>query len=113
MKAVTLHIEVPEDIEKRLLDAGLVVWGAVGPKPDSEHLADFASTLELTRQHFGTEGDAELHGLYLDGTDIVLGHTGVSPNSPLHARILVGLWNALHGELSKDSGEDGGTDAHP
>lgn len=101
MKSVLIRVEVPDDIEARIKEAGPVVWGLVGPKSDEDHLTDFASTLRLTREHFATEGDVELHGLYLDGTEIVVGHTGVSPNSPVHARILVGLWNALHSELTK------------
>jgi len=34
-----------------------------------------------------------MHGLYIGGSDTVLCHTGTSPNSPTHARILTVLWN--------------------
>lgn len=101
MKTVTFSIDIPNDLETRIRAAGPVQWGQTGAKPDAEHLAEFATTLSETRKYFATEGDAELHGLYLDGTNFVICHTGVSPNSPLHARILTGLWNALHDQLGK------------
>lgn len=101
MKSITFSIEIPDDLEARIREAGPAQWGQTGAKPDAEHLAEFEQTLRLTREHFSTEGDAELHGLFLDGTNTVLCHTGVSPNSPLHARILTGLWNALHAEIEK------------
>jgi len=102
MKTITISVDIPDELEARLLAAGPAQWGNTGAKPDIEHLVEFAQTLTLTREHFATDGDAELHGLFLDGTNTVLCHTGVSPNSPVHARILTGLWNALHAELSKE-----------
>jgi hypothetical protein len=101
MRTVTFSIDIPEELEARIREAGPVQWGQTGAKSDAEHLAEFKTTLSETRKHFATEGDAELHGVYLDATNFVLCHTGVSPNSPLHARILTGLWNALHAEIEK------------
>lgn len=102
MRSITLTIDVPEELEARIRAAGRVDWGQVGPYPDIKHVSQFCDTLMLTREHFDElEGDLELSGLYLTGTEVVLCHTGVSPNSPLHARILTGLWNALLGEIEK------------
>ena len=97
--------DIPEDIAEHVLRMGRIQWGLSGPKSDEDHLADFASTLRLTREHFETVGDQELHGCYLNGTETVLCHTGVSPNSPIHARILVGLWNQLHDTLAAEAQE--------
>lgn len=91
--------EIPADIVKSVLALGRAEWGAVKAKPDSEHVSDFISTLRLTREHFDLgDDDRQMHGLYVQGTDIVLCHTGISPNSSQHARALVGAWNRLHDE---------------
>lgn len=92
---ITLSFSIPQDIAERVVAAGRVDWGRSEPKPDAEHVADFTRTLAETRSHFGMSGDRELHGLYLAGTDVVLCHTGTSPNGAIHARTLAGLWNAL------------------
>lgn len=91
--------DIPENVAEHVLRLGRAQWGKVDAQPDATHVAEFAQTLKLTREHFGTEGDQELHGCYLDGTNTVLCHTGVSPNSPLSASILTGLWNKLHDDL--------------
>ena len=97
MQSVTFTMELPDDLTQRLLEAGPVVWGHTGPKFDVDHIADFTDTLRKTKEYFGTTDDAtDLQGVYLDGTEIVVAHTGTSPNSAAHARLIVGLWNALH-----------------
>jgi hypothetical protein len=87
--------ELPQDIIDRVLAVGRVEWGATAAKSDEEHLRDFANTLRITRDEFGTVGDVALHGVFVEGDETVLCHTGTSQNSAQHARILVGAWNQL------------------
>lgn len=87
---------LPDDIVARLLAVGRVEWGTSLYQTDEEHVEDYRNTLRITREHFATEAEeTAIHGVYLDGTNTVLAHTGNSPNSPQHARILVGAWNQL------------------
>lgn len=86
---------LPADVVETLRSIGLVEWGRSFEQPDEKHVSDFVDTLRITREHFGTEGETAIHGVYLAGTNTVLAHTGSSPNSPQHARILVGAWNHL------------------
>lgn len=86
---------IPADIIETLRAIGPVEWGRSFEQTDEQHVADFVDTLRITREHFGTVGETEIHGVYLAGTNTVLAHTGSSPNSPQHARILVGAWNHL------------------
>lgn len=87
---------LPNDIIERLLAVGRVEWGTSLYQADEKHVEDFRDTLRITREHFATEADeTAIHGVYLEGTGTVLAHTGNSPNSPQHARILVGAWNQL------------------
>ncbi|ASY62468.1 hypothetical protein SJ05684_c10100 [Sinorhizobium sojae CCBAU 05684] len=87
---------LPDDIIERLLAVGRVEWGTSLYQADEKHVEDFRDTLRITREHFATEADeTAIHGVYLEGTGTVLAHTGNSPNSPQHARILVGAWNQL------------------
>lgn len=90
---------IPKEIAERILAAGPIEWGATDKQTDEQHVADMARTLELTRKEFATEGERELNGVYLKGTNTVLAHTGTSPNSPMHAKIITGLWNQLHSAL--------------
>lgn len=87
---------LPEDIIQSLLAIGPVEWGQTHRQNDGKHIDDLEDTLRLTRQHFGIEDkETAIHGLYLAGTGVVLAQTGMSPNSPQHARILAGAWNQL------------------
>ena len=95
MTKLTFTMELPDDLMERLVSAGPIEWGTIVGKTDDEHVADFIDTLRLTREHFGNEGNTDLNGLYLAGTETVVAHTGTSPNSASHARIIAGLWNAL------------------
>lgn len=93
---------IPKELAERMLAVGKVEWGAVKPKTDVEHVADFCNTLHITRQDFGApEGPQSLHGVYVAGTETVVCHTGTSPNSPMHAQIMAGLWNSVIDALSK------------
>ncbi len=89
-------IDLPADIIESLLAIGPVEWGQTFCQSDEKHVDDFRDTLRITREHFGIADEATgIHGVYLEGTGTVLAHTGMSPNSPQHARILVGAWNQL------------------
>jgi hypothetical protein len=90
------HLALPSDVIETLLAIGPVEWGRTHNQNDGKHIDDLENTLKLTRQHFGIEvKETTIHGVYLAGTATVLAHTGMSPNSPQHARILVGAWNQL------------------
>lgn len=90
----------PRDLVDQILEMGRIEWGAVQAKTDEGHILDFTETLRITRENFGvTEPTQELHGLYLEGTETVLAHTGTSPNSPKNARVIAGLWNSVHDAL--------------
>lgn len=86
---------LPQDVVDSILSIGPVEWGSTDAKSDEKHVEEFANTLRLTREHFSTDGDASLHGIYIAGSNTVVAHTGTSPNSPQHARILAGAWNCL------------------
>ena len=86
---------LPHYIVEAVLKMGRVDWGAVGPKSDDEHVVDFRDSLAITREHFELKGPRYLWGVYLEGTETVLCHTGTSPNSPVNAQALCGIWNWL------------------
>ncbi|RVI91802.1 hypothetical protein [Sinorhizobium meliloti] len=89
-------LELPDDIVDRLLAVGRVEWGTSLYQTDKKHVEDYSDTLRITREYFATESEeTAIHGVYLEGSNTVLAHTGNSPNSPQHARILVGAWNQL------------------
>ena len=89
--------DIPRDIAEQVLRMGRAEWGATAEKDEAGHLADFTSTLRLTREHFNyADVPVAMHGLYLDGTETVLCHTGTSPNSATNAQALTGAWNWLH-----------------
>lgn len=94
-------IDLPEDVVASLRAIGRVEWGTSLYQSDEDHASDLRDTLRITREHFGvTDEETAIHGVYLEGTGVVLAHTGMSPNSPQHARILVGAWNQLVGIVS-------------
>lgn len=91
------ELAVPSDISDAVLAIGRVEWGATYEKPDEDHVKDFTTTLRLTREHFNMDAiPVRMQGLYIEGSDIVVCHTGMSPNSAIHARALTGAWNHLH-----------------
>lgn len=85
--------KLPDEIVERLLDVGKVEWGCTDEQSDEKHLAQFKRTLELTRENFNTNGYRAMHGVYREGENVVLCHTGTSPNSGTHANIIAGIWN--------------------
>lgn len=86
---------IPADIVARMQAVGKLDWGAIAAKPDAEHVSDFAESLRVTRENFNIKGDQSLHGAYVTGSETVVCHTGTSPNSAVHAQIIVGLWNSV------------------
>lgn len=88
-------VTLPDEMATAILAIGRVEWGGPDPRSDEKHVEDFANTLRLTREHFKTEGPQALHGVYIEGTGIVVCHTGTSPNSGIHAQTLTGAWNWL------------------
>ena len=87
---------LPDDIRETLLAIGKVEWGRTNIFTTEEHLAHLRETMETTaRTHSQAADRTEMHGLYLQDGETVLCHTGTSPNSGQHARILVAAWNNL------------------
>jgi len=87
---------IPQDVIDSVLAIGKVENGTTVEQSDEQHNVDHAKTLKLTREYFGTVGDVAMKSVYLKDTDVVLAHTGTSPNAEQHAIILAGLWNWLH-----------------
>lgn len=97
------QIEIPREIAEQVLSMGRVEWGATKEQTSAGHVADFAETLRITRENFNFEDvPVRLHGLYLEGTETVLCHTGTSPNSPGNAQALAGAWNWLVDQCQRD-----------
>lgn len=96
-------VEAYPDIAAVIEKIGRVEWGATVEQSDEAHIEDFANTLRLTREHFGTPEQTAKHGVYVEGTGVVVCHTGTSPNSGQHARVMVGLWNELADALAARS----------
>ena len=87
---------IPDELARRMIEVGKVEWGAVKAKTDAEIIRDFCDTLRITREQFKTpDGPQSIHGVFLVGTETVVCHTGTSPNSPVHAQIIAGLWNSV------------------
>ncbi|AQQ02398.1 hypothetical protein B0E33_01335 [Roseibium algicola] len=91
---------IPDDIVERLLAVGPVEWGETATQSDEEHINQFRNTLNLTRDNFDLPDETALQGVYLEGSETIICHTGPSPNSAAHARIIVATWNHLL-ELAK------------
>ena len=85
--------DVLMEMQKAALSIGHVEWGSTHELDAQGHADQTKSSVEITADNFGQEGLQRMHGLYLQGTETVLCHTGTSPNSPTHARIMTALWN--------------------
>jgi hypothetical protein len=93
--------DIPRDVREQVLSMGRVEWGATDELTSAGHLAHLEETLRLTREHFNFEDvPVAMHGLYLEGTETVLCHTGTSPNSGPNAQALAGAWNWLVDQAS-------------
>lgn len=101
---------LPDELVEHIKKYGEVEWGAVGPHSDEEHAKQTLQSLEITRKQYSLQGDQKLHGMFAKGEDTILCHTGTSPISAHHARILTGLWNALyHQIMNPPIGAEGST----
>ena len=85
--------DVLAEMQKAALAIGHVEWGTTHELDAKGHSEHVGRSVEITRQNFDQTKPQKMHGLYVKGTKAVLGHTGTSPNSPTHARILTALWN--------------------
>jgi hypothetical protein len=81
------------EMQKAALAIGPVEWGSTPALNSLGHANHTKTSVEITAENFGQEGFQKMHGLYVAGTETVLCHTGTSPNSPTHARIMTALWN--------------------
>ena len=90
-----MSMSIPEHIAAKLVELGPVEWGATEPMGDLAHGAHVANSVALTAEHFGQTEPQRMHGLYLNGTETVVCHTGTSPNAAVIAQALAGAWNWL------------------
>ena len=88
------HID--DEMMGMVLSCGRGEVGVVEGKTAEEHAADLANSISLTDQEFGTSAPYDLFGVYVEGSETVLCHTGTSPNSGLRAKAMMGAWNFLH-----------------
>jgi hypothetical protein len=82
-----------EKMHAAALIIGRAEWGATKPMSMTQHKIHVGNSIKITNENFEQEGPQKMHGLYLLGSNTVLCHTGTSPNSGTHARILAALWN--------------------
>lgn len=96
-----MKIEIPREIEDLLMTLGKVEWGATAPLDAEGHAESVRKSVEATAQHFNQTEPQPMNGLYLVTTDVVVCHTGTSPNSANIARALTGAWNRLVDECEQ------------
>lgn len=87
---------IPQEIVDTVLKIGRAEWGSVSARSAEEHGKHVEQSVRMTAENFGQTEPQAMHGLYIEGTETVICHTGTSPNSPINARALTGAWNALH-----------------
>lgn len=96
-----LKAAIPADIAEQVLSMGKVEWGATAALDHAGHIEHLAGSLRMTREHFNFDDvPIQMHGLYLEGGETVLCHTGTSPNSGPNAQALAGAWNWLHDQCA-------------
>ena len=88
-------LTIPSDIAKAVASIGQVEWGATDEKYAAGHAASVQKSVEMTAVYFNQTGPQPMHGVYIKGDDVVVCHTGTSPNSGQHARAIVGAWNFM------------------
>lgn len=112
LRARVAELEVgpllPSEIATFVRMIGRVEWGATDAQDAASHGADVANSVRLTADHFKQEGPQQLHGLYVEGTHVVVCHTGTSPNTPGIAQALTGAWNLLHDRATAQASQPGG-----
>lgn len=92
---VSIVEAIPADILAHAAKIGRVEWGQTHAHDPEGHGAHVAESVRRTAARFQQTGDLHMHGLWLEGTQTVLCHTGTSPNAPMTTQALVGLWNWL------------------
>ena len=85
--------QVLQEMQEAALKIGHVEWGTTHAHDADGHADHVRNSVKTTSETFGQMEDQKMHGLYVKDTETVIGHTGTSPNSPTHARILTALWN--------------------
>lgn len=86
---------IPADIAQHVRKIGKVEWGQTPAHDADGHGRHIADSVRLTAANFGQTEDQHMHGLWLEGTETVLCHTGTSPNAPMTTQTLAGAWNWL------------------
>jgi hypothetical protein len=79
------------EMQKAALEIGHVEWGTTHSHDADGHADHVRNSVKITSETFEQIEDQKMHGLYVKGSETVIGHTGTSPNSPTHARILTAL----------------------
>jgi len=92
---------IPEEIAAKVREIGRAEWGQTHAHDADGHGKHIAESVRLTAAHFGQTEDQHMHGLFVEGTETVICHTGTSPNSPEIARALTGAWNWLHDQATE------------
>jgi hypothetical protein len=85
------------------LEIGKVEWGATAAIDAEGHAEHVKNSVEKTAKFFEQKEPQAMHGIYMAGNDVVICHTGTSPNSPTHARILTALWNRFVDEAEREA----------
>lgn len=87
---------IPQNIVDTVLKIGRAEWGSVSARSAAEHGDHVRQSVEMTTESFGQTEPQPMHGLYVEGSETVICHTGTSPNSPITAQALTAAWNHLH-----------------
>lgn len=96
--------DLPQDIAAKVLELGKVQWAVTEAQDALDHAKDTLYSVQKTQEHFDLPFELPMQFIALEGTNTVLGYIGVSPNSPIIARTMVGLWNAFHDALADPNG---------
>lgn len=91
---------LPADVVELVLRIGRAEWAATPAKSAEEHASDLINSIRITDEHFKIEGPHRMDGLYIEGTETIICHSGTSPNSPGIAKALTGAWNRMYDEAA-------------
>lgn len=104
----------PESVDPTVLEMmrvaaslGRVEWGTTPEHNADGHAAHVKKSVQITAEIFDQSESQQMHGVYIEGSETVIAHTGTSPNSPTHARILTGLWNKFVADAERAIAEQG------
>jgi len=87
---------IPQDVLDLVQRIGRAEWGQTFAHDADGHADHVRESVKLTAENFGQTEPQHMHGLFVDGTETVICHTGTSPNSPAIAQALTGAWNWLY-----------------